>query len=175
MCFSLYRWFCPLVCVSASVSFPCRDGLVMHAEAVGGSPGLSLSISVPLFTPVRHRPLHVDRFVLVFFFFYFSPLTTLHLHLRVSFKSAPVLSPHPSPLSFLHRKHFQGWHTRGDGCAENSATTIMSTLSSHNNTRINLPGEEEGGEGVAPSRTCLPWMECRHFTDLYLWKCEIWS
>lgn len=28
--FFLCRWFCPFVCVSGSVSFPCRDGLVMH-------------------------------------------------------------------------------------------------------------------------------------------------
>lgn len=86
--------------------------------------------------------------------------------------SLPPPTPHPSPLSFLHRKHFQGWHTRGDGCTENSATTIMSTLTSHNNTRINLPEEEGGGRSLG---TCRPWMECQHFTDLYLWKCEIWS
>lgn len=61
--FFLCRWFCPFVCVSGSVSFPCRDGLVMHGEVESGHTrpcllwflfhsipccGRSLSISISL-------------------------------------------------------------------------------------------------------------------------------
>lgn len=49
LCFFLYRWFCPLVCVSGSVSFPCWDGLVMHREVASGQIGpLSAVVSLSL-------------------------------------------------------------------------------------------------------------------------------
>lgn len=43
-------------------------------------------------------------------------------------------------VPFVHHKHFQCWHTREDSHPENRATTIMSMLSSHNNTRITYWG-----------------------------------
>lgn len=88
------------------------------------------------------------------FFFCFLPASnsppSSPSFLQIFSRPPSLLLPatHQTPLSFLHRKHFQGWHTRGDGCTENSATTIMSTLSSYNNTRINLPEEE--GRGSLP-------------------------
>lgn len=49
LCFFLYRWLCPLVCVSGSVSFPCWDGLVMHREVESGQIGpLSAVVSLSL-------------------------------------------------------------------------------------------------------------------------------
>lgn len=36
LCFSLYRWCCPFVCVPGSVSFLHRGGLVMHWQGESG-------------------------------------------------------------------------------------------------------------------------------------------
>ena len=66
-------------------------------------------------------------------------------------------------LSFLHHKHFQRWHTRVDSHLENSATTIMSMLSSHNNARITCWGRQALlGAG---SQTWLPWIESVNTTQ----------
>lgn len=40
--FFLYRWFYPLVCVPGSVSFLCRDGLVMPWEVTSSQTSSSL-------------------------------------------------------------------------------------------------------------------------------------
>lgn len=175
--FFLYRWFCPLVCVPGSVSFPRRDGLVMHREVESGQIsscllwflshslpccGLSLSIPVSLFPFICHYLLRVEPFI---FFCLLNPPRLSQFPSICSVSLSPSLS-----LSFLHHKHFHCWHTRVDSHTESSATTIMSTLSSHNNTRITCWGRRALLGAV--SQTWLPWIECQHFTELHLWKCE---
>lgn len=93
------------------------------------------------------------------------------LHLFVSFASlnlCPSFSLSHS-LSFLHHKHFQRWHTRVDSHPESSATTIMSMLSSHNNTRITCWGRQ-ALLGAGP-QTWLPWIESVNTTQ----TCTCWS
>lgn len=58
--FFLYRWFYPLVCVPGSVSFLCRDGLVMHWEVTSSQTSSSLQWfsaprSVPFWLPYISR------------------------------------------------------------------------------------------------------------------------
>ena len=75
-------------------------------------------------------------------------------------------------LPFLYHKHFQCWHTREYSHPENRATTIMSMLSSHNNTRITCWGRQALlGAGLTDQAS----LDCQHHTDLHLLKCEIWS
>lgn len=129
-----------------------------------------------------HTQFHVVVFLFLFLFPFlfdfsllsvtpYSMLTPLSL---LSAKSSPSLSVH-SPqslslflsfslsLSFLHHKHFQRWHTRVDSHPESSATTIMSMLSSHNNTRITCWGRQALlGAG---SQTWLPWIESVNTTQ----------
>lgn len=84
--------------------------------------------------------------------------------LPVSFRSPLFLAP-PRSLSFLHHKHFQCWHTRVDSHPESSATTIMSMLSSHNNTRITCWGRQALlGAG---SQTWLPWIQSVNTTQTH--------
>lgn len=74
-------------------------------------------------------------------------------------------------LSFsLHHKHLQCWHTRVDSHPESSATTIMSMLSSHNNTRITCWGRQAlfGGKSF---QNWLPWIESVNTSQ----TCTCWS
>lgn len=184
LCFFLYRWFCPLVCVSGSVSFPCWDGLVMHREVASGQIGplsavvslslssmlWSLSFSLFLFSPfLWHNLLCMDPFI-SFTFVY--PVLSISPSFFQSAHSLP-LSFSLSPCHFIHHKHFQCWHTRVGSHTESSATTIMSTLSSHNNTRITCWERQALLGAVSP--TWLRRIVCQHLTELRLWKCEIWS
>lgn len=72
-------------------------------------------------------------------------------------------------LSFLHHKHFQRWHTRVDSHPESSATTIMSMLSSHNNTRITCWGRQALLGAVSP--TWLPRIESVNTSQM----CTCWG
>lgn len=89
----------------------------------------------------------VDHFV----FLHFSPRNPLHLHLHVSFNPLCLSIPAAPSLSISLLCHFFATSISRAGTPEetatpkNSATTIMSTLSSHNNTRINLPSGLGGG------------------------------
>lgn len=135
--FFLYRWFCPLVCVSAAVSFPCRDGLVGCTRRRRKVVGPAAPVSCGLCFTQLHLVASHFQFVFLFSLFclrhsslrasttlsFFTSVreNPLHLHLHVPFNSALSLYPPPlhlSPLSFLRHKHFQSWHTRGDSHAE---------------------------------------------------------
>lgn len=75
---------------------------------------------------------------------YFSSSLICHSYFLVPFVSRPHLFlcslslclPFYVSLSFHHHKHFQCWHSSVRQPPENSATTITSTLTSHNNARI---------------------------------------
>lgn len=167
--FFLYRWFCPLVCVSGSVSFPCRDGLVgctrRRRKVVGPaapvscgfvfhsapSCGLSLSICVSLFTfCLHHSPLRAST--ALSFFTLVGESLSIFIFMFPSIRSVSLPHAAPPPLHLSLLCHFFATSISRAGTPEetatpkNSATTIMSTLSSHNNTRINLPSGL-GGRG----------------------------
>lgn len=138
--FFLCRWFCPFVCVSGFVSFPCRDGLVMHKGGGKWSNQLLFAVvSISLCSMLWSFSFNF-YFSFIFQSLYVAlPSLLLHSCLFNPLPSRPVsfnLLGLCLSLSFLHHKHFQCWHTGVASHTECSATTIMSMLSSHNNTRI---------------------------------------
>lgn len=93
-----------------------------------------------------HSPLYTDSSI-------FFPFVCWILFISPCFLHCPL----SLSLAFLHHKHFQPWHTRVDSHPENSATTIMSMLSSHNNTRITCWGRQ--ALLWRDSQTWLHWTE----------------
>lgn len=151
----LYSWFCLLPVYG------------WFGDTLGGGKWsnklLSAVISVTLSSTLRscsfYFHLSLSFFLLsVALYSMLTPLSPWSLSLFLS----------PS-LSFLHHKHFQCWHTRVDSHPKSSATTIMSMLSSHNNTRITCWGRQALlGAG---SQTWLPWIESVNTTQ----NCTCWS
>lgn len=143
------RWFGGMhteAAESGRTSSSCQLRFVFHSAP---SCGLSFSISVSLFTfCLRHSPLRAST--TLSFFTLVRETLSIFILMFPSIRSVSLPPPpFTPPISLLC--HFFATSIPRAGTPEetatpkNSATTIMSTLSSHNNTRINLPSGFGGG------------------------------